>query len=413
MPEQDQSTSMALGYWPTIYAYYHQEFSQSSLLVQVVTCSGPVDADALGRAVSLVAARHPLLNCSLDIQSDKVTLVESAEPAGRFEIARAKVIDQEASARDLLEKGLDEADAELWRVVLVQLDDSSDQWLLAMLCNHAVADGLSLVTFFDQVLTTYASRADTAGDVMGIPELPETLAGVDIAPSTDAPDMVEWPVSECVAPDKCRVGLVDVPLAVRSVDRLLAACQRERVSFTNLLTVAVLRAQGLYGRAKVTTAVDIRRRVTPPISEEHFGCYAGVVEATVPAEDDIWEHARRSAVFQFRGKNRLIMPVPNGAILVHMMRARIDRALEAGEFAAGCSISDLGPVPIQSSYGEVSVESMLLANRQTAGLYSVFVSAYQFDGALHFNLSYADPLLSPAEVKELGRRIAAILQDCV
>jgi hypothetical protein len=351
-----------LGYWPAINAYYHRYFSQSSLLLAVVAGRGQIDAAALEQSLQVTSRRHPLLNCQLIDADNSMVLRPVAAPAVCLESLQVESLETLGIAQQLLSAGLHEgADAALWHVTLVTSANDPDAWMLVMLCHHAIGDGLSMASFFDQVLEDYSGNRMAGETVFELPLLPEKLTGMEVPPVNPQPAVSEWQIDSFEELSNRSVGLLEISPAVDGLEKLLEACQREKVTLTNLITAALLRACGFTERARVATAADIRRRVNPPVEAEQFGCYAGVVESSVPWASDIWEHARLCAVYQFRGKSRLLMPTPKGAILKHMMTARINNALKKNTCAGGCAVSDVGELPLQQQYGALTIDSVHLA----------------------------------------------------
>jgi len=106
------------------------------------------------------------------------------------------------------------------------------------------------------------------------------------------------------------------------------------------------------------------------------------------------------------------MPTPKGSILKLMMKSRIDTALEAGYFAGGCAVSNVGTLPIKSQYGLLSVEHAYVANRQLSGHYSIFLTVSIFAGQLDVSISFAEPLLSAESAQNLIERISEQLRCC-
>ncbi len=403
--------AIQLGYWPTIFANYHRYFRQSSLMLEVVSGTGRVDDQALAAAVRATTARHPLLNCRL-AHTDAAVLLQPGFPHPRpLQQRSVAQLDAVTIARALLSEGIDDADGVMWNIFLYRSAAEPDAWVLAMVCHHSIGDGLSLVTLFDQIFRRYGAADSTAG-ALALQKLPETLTETDDA--YVAPEGIsEWQIDTPAALEDRRVGFMEVPLSELAAQPYVDACRQQQLSLTSLITAALLRARGCTGPARVASALDIRRRVTPPVDAEHYGCFAGIVEATVPWADDIWEHARQIAAWQFRGKHRLLTPIPDNSIMIRMMRMRIEQALAGGHFAGGCAVSNIGRLGLRQNYGELALDDVILATRQLAGFYGVSLITTQWADRLKINIAYAEPLLTADNATRLCAGIDAELGNAL
>jgi len=405
-----------LAYWPTINALYHQRFRQSGLVIKLFSGRGEIDEKLLSDVLLILQARHPSLNCRLAEEGQ--TYVLNRAPVG--ETVRLECLSTtNQSAYDVAEQLMaEDIGASLWRIALLRSPTKPLSWSLIMLCHHAICDAQSMAEFLMDLLTQYVAVS------LGQPVTSEPLtmqpapAVLDASGLGAAPNIVgqavetEWPIEQPAPLEQRRGRWLKVPVDPNLLENLLRACRREQVSVTNLLTAALLRSKGFERCARVTTAVDFRRRVEPPIGTEHFGCYIGMLESAIPWADDIWDYARNCAAFQLRNMDRILLARLSRPLLEKLMTDRISKGLDNRIFAGGCAVSNLGVVSAPDSLGPLSIDEIQFTTRQVAGLYSVFLAALSHAGKLRLSLSYAEPLISAHAAEKLATRISEQLTTC-
>ena len=109
-----------------------------------------------------------------------------------------------------------------------------------MLCHHAIGDAQSMNAFFDQILKHYSEgHIDNLERI----ELPNSLSIGRLPSSAVKPlqEVAEWNIDKFKPLEQRRVGRLKFSLPEYDLEKLLAACRRETVWLTNLITVAILR----------------------------------------------------------------------------------------------------------------------------------------------------------------------------
>ncbi|MBI3789502.1 MAG: amino acid adenylation domain-containing protein, partial [Gemmatimonadetes bacterium] len=128
-----------------------------------LACDGPLDADALAAAISLVVERHEALRTVFVLEGDEpvqVVLppravplpVEDLRPLGPDEAERRLAVALDENAN----RGFDLARGPLARFTLLRTADATHVWLGAF--HHIVADGVSVALFLEEVREAYAAR---------------------------------------------------------------------------------------------------------------------------------------------------------------------------------------------------------------------------------------------------------------
>jgi natural product biosynthesis luciferase-like monooxygenase protein len=141
---------------------------------------GPLDTDALSRALTAVVGRHDVLRTVFrDIDGEPRQLIQ---PAGPVELP-VVAADSEAAARRLADEAarvpFDLSTGPVLRPTLIRIDEQ-DHWL-CLTMHHIVCDGWSLGILGREIAALYAGA--------GLPELP-----------IQYPDFAEWQVGRLSGP---------------------------------------------------------------------------------------------------------------------------------------------------------------------------------------------------------------------
>ncbi|MFG3085683.1 non-ribosomal peptide synthetase [Streptomyces parvulus] len=138
-----------------------------------VRLDGPLDPEALARAVTRLVERHEILRTTLELGPDG-HLVQLVHPDMRPSTPRTEAPEPTlAAARRTLAGHLDApfdlAAGPLLRTALVRFGETS--WLFGVSMHHIVSDGWSIGVFQGELAEFY--RAETAADPAHLPDLPD------------------------------------------------------------------------------------------------------------------------------------------------------------------------------------------------------------------------------------------------
>ncbi|MGY0234389.1 amino acid adenylation domain-containing protein [Longispora urticae] len=125
---------------------------------------GPLDADALGRALDALVARHEVLRTRYPATEDGVP-VAHVEPVVRVELRRA-VGDADARVLAETEEPFDLAEGPVLRALLVEL--GPEEHVLVLTVHHIACDGWSVDVLTGELFADYAAFA--AGDPSPVAE---------------------------------------------------------------------------------------------------------------------------------------------------------------------------------------------------------------------------------------------------
>src|ERR1022692_1157598 len=135
---------------------------------------GPLDAQALQRAMDAMVARHAVLRTSIvafDGLPEQIVADTGAVPIERIELPAALDSDErtrqaESSAADRACQPFDLAAGPLIRAALVGA--GPDRHLFGVVMHHAISDGMSMQILIDEMSAVY--RAETTGTPATLPE---------------------------------------------------------------------------------------------------------------------------------------------------------------------------------------------------------------------------------------------------
>ena len=143
--------------------------SSHNTIFRAVRLSGPLDEEALARAVDALVVRHEALRTRFEpTEGDPVQVVETPEAIGRVtrrvDLSRVPVAQREAALSRLAHEEaalpFDLVEAPLLRVVLVTLDPAAAERALLIGVHHIVADGWSLAVFFRELSELYGAEVE-------------------------------------------------------------------------------------------------------------------------------------------------------------------------------------------------------------------------------------------------------------
>ncbi|MGC0416367.1 non-ribosomal peptide synthetase [Embleya sp. AB8] len=135
-------------------------------MFQIHRLRGPLDVDALDRALTELVARHDSLRATFPAEDGVPTQVIG--PPGAFALERVDVTgapaERERRARELVaertNRSFDVARGPLFRASLLRLDPAGDDHVLCLTLHHIVSDGWSMTVLESELCALYAAFVD-------------------------------------------------------------------------------------------------------------------------------------------------------------------------------------------------------------------------------------------------------------
>ncbi|MGY2063676.1 condensation domain-containing protein, partial [Nocardia gipuzkoensis] len=144
---------------------------------------GPLDTDALRRAIAVVVDRHDSLRTSIELRDGiPVQVVGDAGPVP-FDVVERADLDPERPEADAVarveqfSRTLFDLSGSLFEVLLVRLGD--EEALFAVAMHHVISDGWSLGVFASELMNAYGALVE--GRAPALPEL-----------TVQYPDYAQW-----------------------------------------------------------------------------------------------------------------------------------------------------------------------------------------------------------------------------
>ncbi|MCM2579626.1 condensation domain-containing protein [Streptomyces meridianus] len=169
-------------------------------VAQRIPMTGPLDADALGRALTALSRRQSALRCRFIGYGTR--LVQEVVPVAPVPVPVTDLRtllpgEHEQTTREWVrfhaEQPFDLATAPLWRTALLRSAD--DQWVLLVVVHHIVIDGWGLDVLLRDLGALYAAALRTPGS--GLP----TDAGAGLPPLTvTSPEVGRWQQQHLAGP---------------------------------------------------------------------------------------------------------------------------------------------------------------------------------------------------------------------
>jgi hypothetical protein len=420
-----QDVLRPLGPFETLVAELYAAFPGMLMVTAAAQFDGCVAAAAARRALAAIHRRHPLLGARLERAGEKwvfrsgvafhgIPLTILSEPSD-FDLRRW--LEAEA-ARPL------PADGALWRAV-VALWPSSQRVILLLTLHHAITDGMSVLALVRAFETGCRGPAEAAGlgvEPLSVPGsveqlLPATPGGgaLDIPPASPS---VRWRFERPAALGE-RVPRVLLRTLGRDRVRLLhARAHAENVTVSAAIIAALLGAAWTLpnagARVLVTIPVDIRRRVSPPLSDEH--CALLISEVGLEFGPEIqaigfWDRAREiERQISARLPSVLVAPPEPGP---EELRAKLAPLVDPrrDSFILGFVMTNLGALTTEPADGPLTLETFRAIASQQAGLAAITISVSTVDDHTAMTIGYTEPLLAASSASAFAGAMLRALRS--
>lgn len=433
---------------PMEYGYFLMDIAVRNNFTFLASVKPGIPLPVLAEAARVVQARHPLLKACIVMDGKNPVFARSVHPVEVGPAAPAESEEPGATTRELLveaEQGrrFDVSSGPLFRVAAAAAEDGQD---ILLTFHHSVADGLfgahlagELLAAADALLS--GSRPETAP----LEELGPAEARFDpryrsagktaglMFRSTGA--MIKkafggygrLPLDSKVPPARRRERFVLGSFTEEESAGLMSRARAAGVSLHSLVSAAQLMAEAAeIDREKPSTLVhlslvDLRKRLSPPVSPGHANVYIAAAECalSVAPDGDPAELAQRISQGLARemekGSHFVLMPkltemMKKSAFLNPPTPEGAARVLAQGEISRPrvSPVSNLGALPVKNGFRNFSLSglSFVMALSGTSHFGSTILT---FGRRLFWNFSYASPSLSRQRAKKMAERARGLL----
>ncbi|MFN8010320.1 MAG: hypothetical protein U0P81_02840 [Holophagaceae bacterium] len=387
------------------------------VVVVAARVAGPLDERLLEKALADLQDRHPLLR------------VKVAGPGGCFEAGagpiplrtppRRDAASWKAVAAEELHRPIPHGPDPLIRAVWLGGEGGGE---LILTANHAILDGLSCLAVLRGILQACVARqqglAPEAVASTRVPALDDGLPpgarGRLPPPRRERP--LAWDGKAGPAERRSRVDYL--ALSPAETAALADRCRAEGTTVHGAVSAAALLAfrEALGpGRPLVLTSnVNLRPLLAPPVEEGVVGCFISGVSTRHAAGPDVpfWDLAREVraevAAATARGEPLRAAARPFRPWMAFLARHLLPRV---GQGRLGdVNVSNLGRSDVQEPGGPLRlVEAYCMASQHAVG-HGLQVGLWTLDGTLFATLTHVAPLLSPARAEVLARTLLGLLR---
>lgn len=390
--------------------------SSRSWVAMFISCiRGPLTEKIVRRALDMIQSRHPRLNVRIVGPDDNLRF----ESEGTAQIP-LRVVNNEQWQDIVLEELNQNIDSHqvLMRAVLVYSENG--RCYLITTIHHAIVDGLSGIRLQQEILTncqniTSGEQMPQVERVSALPPfealLPETLTGFKarIKMRLDSVRFLLkmlWFRRKSLDFEKCvplvlrRTGLVQKQLDEALTQQLLKTCKKKNITVQAALCAAMLfaitRKMSVGKKSKLCascgTSIDLRRRLTPPISDEHMGAMVSTLMSyhTLRTNTSFWELARDV-------KQKVEAELKTDKIFTSnlVFRKNIAFFLAHPNITTWTTfVTNVGKINLPKVYGPYELESISFMPSMAAfgGIFAMAVTT--FGGKMVMNFPFSEPSIN-------------------
>lgn len=392
-------------------------------IVHIAHVCGPLDPEALRRALDGVTAATPLLRVGVT-PGRPPRFRETDRPVPLDVLPRQDEAAWERALAVVRATPMAVDEGPLARLTLVHGQDRSE---LLLATHHGVSDGVSGVTFVRDLLTALARIQ--AGEAPELPSRPMRPGVEDLLPAElrgwvglpsrlryllgQLRDLLRRPrklPEEAQVPVEARVGRTrHTQLDAATSRALIARCRREETTVHGAIVAAALRAiarhLGVSARLGCCTPVNLRPQLCPPLGDE-LGMFVGPVVHfhTVGPDAALWPLAREvrgalRAAAERRGP--AVALATQAALLPAAATPALASRLLYHPLFGALAVTNMGAPDLPLTYGALELERLHIAS-PTAALGSlVSLAVLTLRGEISVNFNYNQDIISEHVIDNL------------
>ncbi|MEL6879885.1 MAG: condensation domain-containing protein [Cyanobacteria bacterium J06607_10] len=413
-----------------------EAFNQIASSLNVVTISrikGFMSQEALEQALRIAEQRHPQLQCCIRGVPGMFRFSKRAKKYLPFQVIKADDDDiWQQVALNELNQSLNSSQY-LWRIVLICHAEHNVCHLITT-THHAISDGISTISLHSEIL-------DHCGKIQSGNVLPSHTSTLPFLPSPESmfPQRHQgyrgkvlgllWVVRtafkqlylrpktlsfEALVPVKERTCNVIYKHIDSELSRaLLERCRIEKTTVQGALCAAMLLA--VANNLKKTgmknpslgcrSFVDLRRRLSPIVGNEHLGSLASGVATfhTITESTDFWQLARdvKQAIRQSLARGEMFSIMTLFKELFNDLLIDPDNSPLTNKAPLAVEVSNIGEIDIPVKYGPLELEEIRFMPAQGIFGGEFFATVATFRRRMTFNFVFSEPSISRVTVEGL------------
>ncbi len=406
-------------------------------VVTISRVKGPLTEEVVRQALNLVQCRHQRLNCRIVGSLDSLRFETEGTQKIPLRVVSAGHKEQwEEVVWEELNDKIDSSQC-LVRAALVRLETENSTSYLITAVHHAVTDGLSSIRLHSEILS-YCQRLACGQQITQVASLsplprveelfPESVRGFKGAVKgvlfllwlklqllLHRPETLGF--EKCVPTELRRCGWVTRRLDEELTENIVNICRQEKTTVQAALCAALMFAAAIKisaGEARDVRVIcrsyaDVRRRLTPAVSDENMGILAASVTTfhSLRANTSFWELARDVKQQLQAGLERddIFSSVLMSRKIVESLLAR------PNEVPVTVAVTNIGRANIPTVYGPFELEEISYVPAQAAfgGVLGAAVSTFR--GKMVLNFMFSEPSISRDTIESLANSAVFCLAD--
>lgn len=385
-------------------------------VTRVVALSTPPSPTAIQRALSALAARHPLLRAAVAEGTRPAFAHDSAAPITLTVVERRSEDHFQRVLEQVLNTPLAAQNGRLFAFFYVYTPGAQRAELI-LAGEHSACDGISMNQLSAELLQL-AARGTPVQVKPVLPVLEDMLHSYPMSAQLTGVGSSLLRLAR-IALSRRRheqratprtTAYAHVSFTRAETEALLARARSEGTSLTGLLMAALLstlRAQRPeLPRLALSVPINLRPRLARPgLSAENLGNYTSAAYLTSDARDGLWDLARtlKAELDREATGERLLASVPlvyrAGGLLVRQNARPLAHAM----------LSNSGQVPLRADYETFRAVGFYSASSAPMLSADLAVFCNTFDGRLTLNFLFAEEVMSRTTATELGAALQRTL----
>jgi len=407
-------------------------------LMGMIQLTGPLKDEQLKLSLEWMQKRHPMLRSYLGESDNKYDYLKIDTKARHLPL---QIIEREDEGQweQVAEKSIGTPFTEegryLWRFHMLTGGDGKDATHdLIITFMHSISDGISIGSFFEELLDLLSSETQppAAKILEPLPPIEETLRKTTTWPGFLIRNI--GATLKYVTKKELNTLEKYVPLSQRKsrliyreidagyLNALIERCREENTTLTGLLTgilaLSVYKVtcsgKGNSRLKQITfTPVSLRGHSRPEIESEQIGCYVNFYRTThiLDANENLWDIARSYKDQLTKAiKNPGNMPPKSFSkgILIKSV-ASLDQGFMKNIFPYGIGVTNIGRVGFPLQNGPFKVKKFHFGTNRNLGDWLTLMHTSSVEDRLYLCFCFAEPLLSETSAEQIATNVVTSL----
>ena len=406
--------------------------------VNIVRLEGDIKPNVLQQALLLLQNRYPLLRVRIIAQEDEAYF--SSENIQRIPlqvITKTKENQWLEIAQSELHQKFDKEFHPLCRITLLKSSFRDGVSEIIATFHHAISDGVSCLTFIDNLLIYYQKIVSQEeidnGISLAFPEPIEEIIDRSLVNSHQTKEPKNENLSDTLSPQliieteaplhERRTRIVTRIINSKTFLNLKQQCQTQKTTIHGALWAAMLLGTKTISNFEYplhlscSSHLNLRKYSRPELDINNLGCFFSSVENiyTLTKNTDFWELARDCEQKIKMGENRTINNLINEPRLANFTKLTLEKILDQNYTGRTktINISNRGQFNLAENYGQLKIKEIYFTVGQHILGPCLWLGAVTFHEQLCLTLAHVTPLISSKTMNNLADTVVNILEKVV